>query len=57
PTTTDPDNAIMRKDDEQYGRTVTIMTEDMKKKKNDVKARTTLLLSLSDEHQQVLEED
>nr|GEY99280.1 hypothetical protein [Tanacetum cinerariifolium] len=33
------------------GRTVTITTDDMQKKKNDVKARTTLLLSLSDEHQ------
>nr|GFD07866.1 hypothetical protein [Tanacetum cinerariifolium] len=33
------------------GRTVTLTTEDMQKKKNDVKARTTLLLSLSDEHQ------
>nr|GEZ59883.1 ribonuclease H-like domain-containing protein [Tanacetum cinerariifolium] len=38
---------------EQSGRTVTFTTEDMqkKKKKNDVKARTTLLLSLPDEHQ------
>nr|GEX40580.1 ribonuclease H-like domain-containing protein [Tanacetum cinerariifolium] len=33
------------------GRTVTLTTEDMQKKKNDVKARTTLLLSLPDEHQ------
>nr|GFB45896.1 hypothetical protein [Tanacetum cinerariifolium] len=33
------------------GRTVTVTTEDMQKRKNDVKARTTLLLSLSDEHQ------
>nr|GEX68442.1 hypothetical protein [Tanacetum cinerariifolium] len=32
-------------------RTVTLTTEDMQKKKNDVKARTTLLLSLPDEHQ------
>nr|GEX00890.1 reverse transcriptase domain-containing protein [Tanacetum cinerariifolium] len=31
--------------------TVTFITEDMQKKKNDVKARTTLLLSLLDEHQ------
>nr|GFA25268.1 hypothetical protein [Tanacetum cinerariifolium] len=31
--------------------TVTVTTEDMQKRKNDVKARTTLLLSLSDEHQ------
>nr|GEY93791.1 hypothetical protein [Tanacetum cinerariifolium] len=36
---------------EKSGRTVTLMTEDMQKKKNDVKARTTLLLSLPDEHQ------
>nr|GEU96431.1 hypothetical protein [Tanacetum cinerariifolium] len=33
------------------GRTVTLITDDMQKKKNDVKARTTLLLSLPDEHQ------
>nr|GEY14383.1 hypothetical protein [Tanacetum cinerariifolium] len=33
------------------GRTVTLTTEDIQKKKNDVKARTTLLLSLPDEHQ------
>nr|GFC98826.1 hypothetical protein [Tanacetum cinerariifolium] len=32
-------------------RTVTVTAEDMQKKKNDVKARTTLLLSLLDEHQ------
>nr|GFB26737.1 ribonuclease H-like domain-containing protein [Tanacetum cinerariifolium] len=37
--------------DAKSGRTVTITTEDMQRKKNDVKARTTLLLSLSDEHQ------
>nr|GEV67508.1 ribonuclease H-like domain-containing protein [Tanacetum cinerariifolium] len=30
---------------------VTLTAEDMQKKKNDVKARTTLLLSLLDEHQ------
>nr|GEW86953.1 hypothetical protein [Tanacetum cinerariifolium] len=51
PTNTDPDNISTRKDDEQSGRTVTITTEDMQRKKNDVKARTTLLLSLPDEHQ------
>nr|GEZ65600.1 hypothetical protein [Tanacetum cinerariifolium] len=33
------------------GRTVTVTTENMQKRKNDVKARTTLLLSLPDEHQ------
>nr|GFA73229.1 hypothetical protein [Tanacetum cinerariifolium] len=32
-------------------RTVTLTAKYMQKKKNDVKARTTLLLSLSDEHQ------
>nr|GEY68245.1 hypothetical protein [Tanacetum cinerariifolium] len=48
---TDLDNATIRKDDEQSGRTVTITTEDMQRKKNDLKARTTLLLSLPDEHQ------
>nr|GFA88242.1 ribonuclease H-like domain-containing protein [Tanacetum cinerariifolium] len=32
-------------------RTVTVTAEDMQKRKNDVKARTTLLLSLPDEHQ------
>nr|GFA17725.1 hypothetical protein [Tanacetum cinerariifolium] len=38
-------------DSTKSGRTVTITTEDMHRKKNDVKARTTLLLSLLDEHQ------
>nr|GEX89755.1 hypothetical protein [Tanacetum cinerariifolium] len=33
------------------GRTVTLTADDMQKRKNDVKARTTLLLSLPDEHQ------
>nr|GEX72443.1 hypothetical protein [Tanacetum cinerariifolium] len=33
------------------GRTVTVTADDMQKRKNDVKARTTLLLSLLDEHQ------
>nr|GEW60303.1 ribonuclease H-like domain-containing protein [Tanacetum cinerariifolium] len=33
------------------GRTVTLIAEDMQKKKNDIMARTTLLLSLPDEHQ------
>nr|GEV28560.1 hypothetical protein [Tanacetum cinerariifolium] len=51
PINTDTDNATTRKDDEQSGRTVTITTEDMQRKKNDVKARNTLLLSLPDEHQ------
>nr|GFA33088.1 hypothetical protein [Tanacetum cinerariifolium] len=33
------------------GRTVAVTTEDMQKRRNDVKARTTLLLTLLDEHQ------
>nr|GFB98145.1 ribonuclease H-like domain-containing protein [Tanacetum cinerariifolium] len=33
------------------GRTVAITTEDMQKRRNDVKARTPLLLALPDEHQ------
>nr|GFB14671.1 ribonuclease H-like domain-containing protein [Tanacetum cinerariifolium] len=33
------------------GRTVTVTTYDMLKKKKDIKARTTLLLSLPDKHQ------
>ncbi|GJV29190.1 reverse transcriptase domain-containing protein [Tanacetum coccineum] len=33
------------------GRTLAITAEDMQKRKNDVKARTTLLLALHDEHQ------
>nr|GFC31923.1 hypothetical protein [Tanacetum cinerariifolium] len=51
PINYDPDDTSRRKDDEQSGRTVTITTEDMQRKKNDLKARTTLLLSLPDEHQ------
>nr|GFD20296.1 hypothetical protein [Tanacetum cinerariifolium] len=35
----------------RIGRTITPTIEDMQKKKNDVKSRTTLLLSLPDEHQ------
>nr|GEX92628.1 hypothetical protein [Tanacetum cinerariifolium] len=36
---------------EKSRRTVTLTTEDIQRKKNDVKARTTLLLSLPGEHQ------
>nr|GEX26808.1 hypothetical protein [Tanacetum cinerariifolium] len=50
PISTDLDDTT-RRDAEQSRRTVTFTTEDMQKKKNDVKARTTLLLSLPDEHQ------
>nr|GFC15744.1 hypothetical protein [Tanacetum cinerariifolium] len=35
----------------ESGRTITLTTDDMQKKKNDVKARTTLLLYFPDEHQ------
>nr|GFA70525.1 ribonuclease H-like domain-containing protein [Tanacetum cinerariifolium] len=34
----------------EKGRTVAVTTKDMKKRMNDVKARTTLLLALPDEH-------
>nr|GEV79716.1 ribonuclease H-like domain-containing protein [Tanacetum cinerariifolium] len=37
--------------DGKKGRTIAITTEDMQKRRNDVKARTTLLLALLDEHQ------
>nr|GEZ63876.1 hypothetical protein [Tanacetum cinerariifolium] len=37
---------------EKSGRMVTLTIEDMQRKKNDVKARTTLLLSLPNEHHQ-----
>nr|GEZ25312.1 ribonuclease H-like domain, reverse transcriptase, RNA-dependent DNA polymerase [Tanacetum cinerariifolium] len=37
--------------DGKKGRTVAVTIEDMQKKRNDVKARTTLLLALPDEHQ------
>nr|GEX30672.1 ribonuclease H-like domain-containing protein [Tanacetum cinerariifolium] len=33
------------------GRTVVVTSEDMQKRRNDIKARTTLLLALPDEHQ------
>nr|GEX32484.1 hypothetical protein [Tanacetum cinerariifolium] len=36
---------------DKSGRTLTLTAEDMQRKKNDVKARTTILLSLPDEHQ------
>nr|GEW61834.1 putative ribonuclease H-like domain-containing protein [Tanacetum cinerariifolium] len=35
----------------QKGMTIIVAIDDMQKRKNDVKARTTLLLSLPDEHQ------
>nr|GEU73423.1 hypothetical protein [Tanacetum cinerariifolium] len=36
------------------GRTITLTADDMQKRKNDVKVRTTLLLSLLDEHQVIV---
>nr|GEV75264.1 transposase, MuDR, MULE transposase domain protein [Tanacetum cinerariifolium] len=36
---------------QKNGRTMAITAKDMQKRKNDVKARTTLLLALPDEHQ------
>nr|GEV41909.1 hypothetical protein [Tanacetum cinerariifolium] len=44
--TTASDGSMKKK-----GRIVAVTTEDMQKRKNNVKARTTLLLSLPDEHQ------
>nr|GEZ34728.1 ribonuclease H-like domain-containing protein [Tanacetum cinerariifolium] len=43
--------AIGTTSDGKKGRTVVVTTEDMHKRRNDVKARTTLLLALPDEHQ------
>nr|GEY67693.1 hypothetical protein [Tanacetum cinerariifolium] len=52
PATTDPNNTTTTSNDaEKSERTVTITTQYMQRKKNDVKARTTLPLSLPDEHQ------
>nr|GEX92571.1 hypothetical protein [Tanacetum cinerariifolium] len=51
PATVDPnDTNTTSGADAKSGRAVTITTDDMQTKKNDVKARTTLLLSLPDEH-------
>nr|GEX23369.1 hypothetical protein [Tanacetum cinerariifolium] len=47
PTTGSASNGTGKKKE----RTVTLTADDMQKRKNDVKAKTTLLLSLSDEHQ------
>nr|GEU31463.1 Gag-Pol polyprotein [Tanacetum cinerariifolium] len=43
--------AISSASDGKKGRIVAVTTEDMQKRRNDVKARTTLLLALPDEHQ------
>nr|GEZ74142.1 hypothetical protein [Tanacetum cinerariifolium] len=50
-TTTTNTNTTSGEAGTKSGRTITLTTEDIQKKKNDVKARTTLLLSLPDEHQ------
>nr|GEV74203.1 hypothetical protein [Tanacetum cinerariifolium] len=46
-----PENSDSVDSRRKDGRTVIVTTDYMQKKKNDVKARTTLLLSLPDEHQ------
>nr|GEV09773.1 ribonuclease H-like domain-containing protein [Tanacetum cinerariifolium] len=51
PSSTTTTDTTSGKSGKKSGRTVTLTAEDMQKKKNDVKARTTLLLSLPDEHQ------
>nr|GEV74070.1 hypothetical protein [Tanacetum cinerariifolium]GEV75869.1 hypothetical protein [Tanacetum cinerariifolium] len=50
PTNTDPNDTTTKRDADQSRRTITFTIEDIQKKKNDVKARTTLLLSLPDEY-------
>nr|GEU56799.1 hypothetical protein [Tanacetum cinerariifolium] len=45
------DEAASESSAKKKGRTVVITYEDMQKRRNDVKARTTLLLALPDEHQ------
>nr|GEU48151.1 putative ribonuclease H-like domain-containing protein [Tanacetum cinerariifolium] len=46
-----PANTTDTTSGDKSGRTFTLTTEDMQRKKNDVKIRTTILLSLPDEHQ------
>nr|GEX62033.1 hypothetical protein [Tanacetum cinerariifolium] len=46
-----PVNTTDTTNSDKSGRTLTLTAADMQRKKNDVKARTTLLLSLPDEHQ------
>nr|GFB32027.1 hypothetical protein [Tanacetum cinerariifolium] len=50
-TTTTTTTTTSTTSGDKSGRMVTLTTEDMQRKKNDVKSRTTLLLSLPDEHQ------
>nr|GEW69700.1 putative ribonuclease H-like domain-containing protein [Tanacetum cinerariifolium] len=51
PATAAPTGTTSDETGKKKGRTVTVTADDMQKRKNDVKARTTLLLSLPDEHQ------
>nr|GEX90996.1 ribonuclease H-like domain-containing protein [Tanacetum cinerariifolium] len=46
-----PANTTDTTNSDKSGRMLTLTAEDMQRKKNDVKARTTLLLSLPDENQ------
>nr|GEY27306.1 hypothetical protein [Tanacetum cinerariifolium] len=46
-----PANTTDTTSSDKSRKTLTLTAEDMQRKKNDVKARTTLLLSLPDEHQ------
>nr|GEY95121.1 ribonuclease H-like domain-containing protein [Tanacetum cinerariifolium] len=46
-----PANTTDTTSSDKSRRTLTLTAEDMQRKKNDVKSRTTLLLSLPDEHQ------
>nr|GEW16478.1 hypothetical protein [Tanacetum cinerariifolium] len=44
-------SSVSDKTGKKKGRIVTLTLDDMQKRKNDVKARTTLLLAIPDEHQ------
>nr|GEU77098.1 hypothetical protein [Tanacetum cinerariifolium] len=46
-----PTNTTETTNSDKSGRTLTLTAEDMQRKKNEVKVRTTLLLSLPNEHQ------
>nr|GEU51440.1 hypothetical protein [Tanacetum cinerariifolium] len=50
-TSVTPIGTVSDETGKKKGRTVTVTADDIQKRKNDVKARTTLLLSLPDEHQ------
>nr|GEU83098.1 hypothetical protein [Tanacetum cinerariifolium] len=51
PVNNETTNTASDENGKKKGRAVTVTTDDMQKRKNDVKTRTTLLLSLPDEHQ------